>query len=109
MKLHIKSLESETYFLREEIRQKNLLITSLISLKSTREPIDQRCKLNNVRKTADNQKPDKQKTSRRLNNCKKELNETPDNKDHENNVYINAPPLSLRKKYVCLQLPDRPC
>ena len=35
MKLHIDSLESEIYSLREKIRQKNLLIISLISLRST--------------------------------------------------------------------------
>ena len=43
MKSHINGLESEIYVLREEIRQKNLLITSLISLRSTREPVDQQC------------------------------------------------------------------
>ena len=45
MKSHIDSLESEIYFLREEIRQKNLLITSLIPLRSTRAPADQKCEL----------------------------------------------------------------
>ena len=60
MKSHIDSLESEIYFLREEIRQKNLLITSLISLRSTREPADQHCELNNARKTADDEKHDEQ-------------------------------------------------
>ena len=36
MKSPIDSLESEIYYLREEIRQKNLLVTSLISSRSTR-------------------------------------------------------------------------
>ena len=93
MKSHIDSLESEIYFLREEIRQKNLLITSLISLRSTREPADQQCELNNARKTTDDEKHDEQKTSRLLINCEKKVNETLDNKDHESNVCINPPPL----------------
>ena len=45
MKSHIDSLESQICFLREEIRQKSLLITSVISLRSTREPVDQQCEL----------------------------------------------------------------
>ena len=93
MKSHIDSLEGEIYFLREEIRQKNLLITSIISLRSTKEPVDQQCELNNVRKTTDDEKPDKQKSSRLLINCEKKAIETPDNKDHENNACINPPPL----------------
>ena len=66
MKSHIDSLESEIYFLIEEIRQKNLLITSLISLRSTREAVDPQCELNNARKTTENEKHDEQKTSRFL-------------------------------------------
>ena len=81
----------DSHFLREEIRQKNLLITSLISLRSTREPVDPQCELNNARKTTDDEKPDTQKSTRLLINCEK-VNETPDNKDHENNVCINSPP-----------------
>ena len=81
----------DSHFLREEIRQKNLLITSLISLRSTREPVDPQCELNNARKTTDDEKPDTQKSPRLLINCEK-VNETPDNKDHENNVCINSPP-----------------
>ena len=69
------------------------MITSLISLRSTREPVDQQCELNNARKTTDDEKHDEQKTSRLLINCKKKVNETPDNKDHKNNVCINPPPL----------------
>ena len=61
MKSHIDSLEIEIYFLREEIRQKNLLITSLISLRSTREPANQQCELNNARKTTDDEKHDEKK------------------------------------------------
>ena len=94
MKSHTDNLESEICFLREEIRQKNLLITSLISLRSTREPVDQQCELKNAPKTTDNEKPDEQKSSRLLINCEKNVNETPDNKDHENNVCINPPPLT---------------
>ena len=60
MKSHIDSLESEIHVLREKIRQKNLLITSLISLRSTREHADQHCELNNARKTADDEKHDEQ-------------------------------------------------
>ena len=75
MKSHIDSLESEIYFLREEIRQKNLLINSLISLRATREPVDQQCELNNARKTRDDEKHDEQKTSRLLINCEKKVNE----------------------------------
>ena len=82
MKSHIDSLESEIYFLREEIRQNNLLTTSLISLRSTREPIDQQCQLENASKTTDDEKPDKQKLSRLLINCENKVNETRDNKDH---------------------------
>ena len=94
MKSHIDSLEGEIYFLREEIRQKNLLITSIISLRSTKEPVDQQCELNNARKTTDDEKhQDEQKTSRFLINCEKKISETLDNKDHENNVCINPPPL----------------
>ena len=92
MKPHKDSLESEIYFLREEIRQNNLLITSLISLRSTREPAQQ-CELNIARKTTDDEKHDEQKTSRLLINCEKKVNETLDNKDHENNVCNNPPPL----------------
>ena len=33
------------------------------------------------------------KLSRILNNCEKMVNETPDIKDHESNVWINLPPL----------------
>ena len=69
------------------------MITSLISLRSTREPVDQQCELNNVRKTTDDGKPDEKKSSGLLINCEKRVNETPDNKDHENNVCINPPPL----------------
>ena len=58
MKSYIDSLESEIYFLREKIRQKNLLITSVISLRSTREPVDQQCELNNALKTTDDEKHD---------------------------------------------------
>ena len=81
--------------MREEIRQKNLLITSLIILRSTREPVDvhQQFELNNAYKTTDDEKPDKQKSSRLLINCEKKVNETLDNKYHENNVCINPPPL----------------
>ena len=81
--------------MREEIRQKNLLITSLILLRSTREPVDvhQQFELNNAYKTTDDEKPDKQKSSRLLINCEKKVNETLDNKDHENNVCNNPPPL----------------
>ena len=68
MKSHIGSLESE-------IRQKNLLITSLISLRSTREPVDQQCELSNARKTTDDEKHDEQKTSRLLINCEKKVND----------------------------------
>ena len=93
MKSHIDSLDSEIYFLREEIRQKVLFITSLISLLSTREPVDEQCELNNARKTTDNGKHDEQKTSRLLINCEKKVNETLDNKDHESNDCINPPPL----------------
>ena len=93
MKSHIDSLKSEIYFLREEIRQKNLLITSLISLTSTRQPVDQQLELNNVRKTTEDEKPDEQRPSRLQNNCEKKVNETLDNKDHENNVYLYPPPL----------------
>ena len=75
MKSHIDSLESEIYFLREEIRQKNLLITSLISLRATREPVDQQCELNNARKSTDDEKHCEQKTSRLLINCEKKVNE----------------------------------
>ena len=96
-KSHIDSLESEIYFLKEEIRQKNLLITSLISLRSTREPVDQLCGLNNVRKTTDDEKHDEQKKSRLLINCENKVNETLDNKDHENNVCIN-PPLLIKNR-----------
>ena len=72
MKSHIDSLESEIYFLREEIRQKNLLITSLISLRSTRKPVHQQCELNNARETTDDEKhQDEQKTSRLLINYEK--------------------------------------
>ena len=60
-KSHINSLKSEIYFLRKEIRQKNLLITSLILLKFTREPADQQCELNNARKATSDEKHDKQK------------------------------------------------
>ena len=60
MKSHIDSLESETHVLREKIRQKNLLITWLISLRSTREPADQQCELNNAPKTTDDEKHDEQ-------------------------------------------------
>ena len=45
MKSHIDSPESQICVLREEIRQKSLLITSVISLRSTREPVDQQCEL----------------------------------------------------------------
>ena len=90
MKSHIDSLESEIYFLRKEIRQKHFLITSLISLRSTREPVNQQFELNNARKTTDDEKPDEQKSSRLLNNCEKKFDKTPHNKDHENNVCINA-------------------
>ena len=69
------------------------MITSLISLRSTNEPVDQQFELNNVRKTTDDEKPDKQKLSRLLNNSEKKVHETPDNKDHENNVCINPTPL----------------
>ena len=69
------------------------MIASLISLKSTREPVDQQLELNNVRKATDYEKPDKQKSSRLLNKCEKKVNETSDSKDHENNVCINLPPL----------------
>ena len=93
MKSHIDSLESKIYFLRKEIRQKNLLITSLTSLRSPREPVDQQCELNNARKTTDDETHDEQKTSRLLINCEKKVNETLDNKDHKNNVCINPPPL----------------
>ena len=80
--------------MREEIRQKNLLITSLILLRSTREPVDvhQQFELNNAYKTTDDEKPDKQKSSRLLINCEKKVNETLDNKDHVN-ICINPPPL----------------
>ena len=71
MKSHINSLESKICFLCEEIRQKYLLIISLISLRSTIEPVDQQCKLNNARKTTDDEKPDEQKSSRLLINCEK--------------------------------------
>ena len=77
----------------ETIRQTNILITSLISLRSTREPVDQQCELNNARKTTDDGKPDEQKSSILLTNCEKRVNETPDNKDHESNVCLNPPPL----------------
>ena len=80
MKSHIDGLDNEIYFLREEIKQENLLITSLISLRSTREPADQQYELYNVSKTKHNQKPDLQKLSRLLNNCKKKVNETPDHR-----------------------------
>ena len=70
MKSHIDSLESEICYLKEEIIQMNLLITSLISLISTRELVNQQCELNNVRETKDDQKPEEQTTSRRLNNEK---------------------------------------
>ena len=93
MKSHIDSLESKIYFLRKEIRQKNLLITSLTSLRSPREPVDQQCELNNARKTTDDETHHEQKTSRLLINCEKKVNETLDNKDHKNNVCINPPPL----------------
>ena len=73
MKWHIDSLESEMYFLREEIRQKNLLITSLVSLRSTREPADQQCELNNARENTNDEKHDEQKTSRLLINCEKKV------------------------------------
>ena len=69
------------------------MITSLISLRSTNEPVDHQFELNNVRKTTDDEKPDKQKLSRLLNNSEKKVHETPDNKDHENNVCINPTPL----------------
>ena len=92
MKSHIDSLESEIYFLREKIRQKNLLITSLNSSRSTRQPVDQQCELNNARKTTDDEKHDEQKSSRLLINCENKVNETLDNKYHENNVCINPPP-----------------
>ena len=36
-------IDSEIYSLREEIRQKSLLITLLISSRSTRESVDQQC------------------------------------------------------------------
>ena len=49
--------------------------------------------LNNVRKTIDDEKPDKQKPPRQLNNSKKKVSETLDNKDHKNNVCINTPSL----------------
>ena len=65
MKSHIDTSVSEID-LREEIRQKKLLITSLISLRSTRKPVDQQCELNSTRKTADDEKLDKQKSSRLL-------------------------------------------
>ena len=71
----------------------SLIRTSLISLRSTREPVDQQCELNNARKTTDDEKHDEQKTSRLLINCEKKVNETPDNKDRESNVCFNLPPL----------------
>ena len=103
MKWHIDSLESEIYFLREDIRQNNLLITSLISLRSTKEPVHQRFELNNARKTTDDEKPDQQKSTKLLINCEKKVNETPDNKGHENNVCFN-PPLSIENRIF--NIPD---
>ena len=87
MKSHIDSLESEIYFLREEIRQKNLLITSLISLDLRRDPVDQQCELNIARKTTV-----VEQKLRFLINCEKKVNESPENKDRENSVCINPPP-----------------
>ena len=69
------------------------MITSLISLRSTSEPVDEQCELNNACNTTDDEKHDEQKTSSLLINCEKKVNETRDNKDHENNVCINPPPL----------------
>ena len=103
MKWHIDSLESEIYFLREDIRQNNLLITSLISLRSTKEPVHQQFELNNARKTTDDEKPDQQKSTKLLINCEKKVNETPDNKGHENNVCFN-PPLSIENRIF--NIPD---
>ena len=76
----------------ETIRQTNILITSLISLRSTRQPVDQQCELDNARKTTDDENPDEQKSSILLINCEKRVNETL-NKDHESNVCLNPPPL----------------
>ena len=67
------------------------MIISLISLTSARELIDQQCELSNVFKNTDHQKSDEKKMSRRLNNCEMEVNETSENEDDENNVFINAP------------------
>ena len=60
MKSLIDSVESEILFLKEEIRQKNFLITSLISVRSTREPVDQQCELNNTLKATDDEKSGEQ-------------------------------------------------
>ena len=54
----------------------------LISLRSTREPVDQQCELENARKTTDDEKPDEQKSLIFLINCEKKVNQTRDNKDH---------------------------
>ena len=81
----------------------NLLIPSLISLRSTREPVDQQCELKNARKTTDDEKPGEQKSSRLLINCEKNVNETRDNNDHENNVCINPPPLTENRIF---NIPD---
>ena len=43
--------------------------------------------------TINDHKPEEQKTSRHLNNNETEVNETPHNKKHKNNVSINPPPL----------------
>ena len=96
MKSLIDRLENKILFLREEIRQKNLLITSLISLRSTREPIDQQCELNNKLKTTDNEKSGEQKSSKLLINCEKKVNETQDKIDQEN-VCI-YPPLLMENR-----------
>ena len=46
-----------------------------------------------LRKTTDDEKHGEQKTSRLLINCEKMIGETLDNKDHENNVCVNPPPI----------------
>ena len=53
--------------------------------------------------TINDHKPEEQKTSRHVNNNETEVNETPHNKKHKNNVCINPPPLI---KNIISNIPD---